>query len=243
MRAKRMACLAVVAACWAQANAQPSANHPPAAQTSERAAILAAFRSDIAVCKSIVKLLSTDRAFMESFTPHVNRASKQFLAFLLESSNYSSTEFQYVLRNQEYLDIDVWHHGEPFAVAWVENEGIYCAPTLARLREIEALGESEEAWNVRQFFLGKMLASLEHPSHEITSGLVDFEAFMSFVAEANGRYEHTHRHKFIAWTLTAIRTIESSRKDIQDGANGSSLSEQNKILDDRVSRLRAIAAR
>ena len=243
MSARLILYLAAIIPVCPQANAQPSAKGQSGTQVSAQSAILGAFRNDISVCHSITKVLNADRAFIASFIPYVNRVSKPLEMFLLQSPNSSSTEFQYVLRNQAYLDIDVSPHGHAFAVAWVENEGIYCAPTLARLDAIEALGESQEAWTIRKFFLDKALQSLEHPSDEMTTGTIDFESFKSFVLKADGRYMRTQRSKFLAWTWAAVETIESSRKRIEAGAAGRSTGEQNGMLDDRIMFLRSFANR
>src|SRR5258705_344868 len=76
---------------------------------------------------------------------------------LRDSPTSASPDFQYVLDNAAYFDIELSMHGNAWAVAWVQDAGISCAPTLARLREIEAPGESEPAWTVRKYFLDRAL--------------------------------------------------------------------------------------
>ena len=207
-----------------------------------RVEILRAFRKDISVCKSITKALEADRSFFETFSSLKNRHPTAVEAFLRESPNSQSPDFQYVLRNAQYFDIEVSMHGYAWAVAWVKDEGIYCALTSKRLEALEALGESSHAWAIRKFFLDKALQGLEHPSDELTAGLIDFEQFKSLVLDADKRYPGLQRPKFLAWIAAAIKTIESSRKRVEDGAAGLSASEQNKILDDRIAFLRNVAS-
>jgi len=241
MRRQLIACLVTICA-WAQVGAQPVTDAQRKRQGSDQSAILTAFRKDISVCSAITKVLRGDRQFIESFTPAANRTSKPFAAFLRDSPNSSSEVFQYVLGNVEYFEIDVSMHGYAWAVAWVDGEGIYCAPTFARLKAIEALGESRQAWNVRKFFLDKALQNLEHPSDVMVSGLVDFEQFKSLVLEASKRYSGAQRANFVAWVRTAIKEIEAGKAKIEDGAAQLPASEQNKILDDRIALLRSFAS-
>jgi hypothetical protein len=235
-----IACMVLIAA-WTDVVAQSSPPAEPANRPSARSEILRAFRKDISVCKSITTVLKADRSFVDKFISFKNRQVKAVEAFLRESPSSDSPDFQYVLRNAEYFDIEVSMHGHAWAVAWVEGEGIYCALTYNRLRAVEALGESPQAWEIRKFFLDKALQGMEHPSDEMSDGLVDFEQFKSLVLDADKLYSGPQRSKFIAWIGTAINAIDSSRKRVVDGAAGLSASEQNKVLDDRIAFLRGLA--
>jgi hypothetical protein len=231
----------MVISAWSHADAQTLPDPRRKDQLSPQSEILRAFRQDLAACSAITKLLQTDRYFVDSFTPYVNRASKPFTEFLRASPNAKSEAFQYVLRNAKYFEIDVSMHGDAWAVAWVEGEGIYCAPTFARLKAIEALGESAQAWTVRRFFLDKALKSLEHPSNEMASGaLVDFDRFKSLVVETHKRYSGVQRSKFVAWLHSTIKEIDGSGSRIMDGAAGLSAAEQAKTLDERIAFLRSL---
>jgi hypothetical protein len=203
-------------------------------------AILKAFNQDLAVCQSIARAMKDDRPLVESFREQENPQPHRFEMLLRDSPNAASPDFQYVLANAAYFDIDISMHGNPWAVAWVEDAGIYCAPTLARLREIEALGESEPAWTLRQYFLDRALRNLDHPSDEMLSGSIDFEQFRSIVTETDRAYPRAERPKFLAWLREAIKTVEAGRGRIQDGAAGRSADEQSNILDDRVRFLRSV---
>jgi hypothetical protein len=232
-------------AAWVHADAQPSPDSRRANQATPRATVLAAFQTDIAVCRSITKIMKTDRRFIQSFSSAANRDTRGVESFLRESPNAKSEDFQYVLRNLEYFDIDVANHGDPWAVAWVEGEGIYCAPSFGRLKAIENLGESAQAWEVRKFFLDKALQALEHPvDREMAGGgQIEFDKFKALVLEADKRYSRAQRPMFRAWTRAAIKIVESGRSRIDDGAAGLSAAEQNKILDEWVRFLRRIANR
>jgi len=210
-----------------------------AAQTSATA-ILGAFTKDLSVCASITKAMKDDRALVESFRGEAGQDPHRFQTLLRDSPNSASPDFQYVLDNAAYFDIELSMHGNPWAVAWVQDAGIYCAPTLARLREIEAPGESEPAWTVRKYFLDRALQNLDHPSDEMLSGSIDFEQFRSLVTETDRLYPRAQRPKYLEWLREAIKAIESGRDRIQDGAAGRSADEQNNMLDDRVRFLRSV---
>lgn len=214
---------------------------PPAQAKTEApspALILTAFQKDISVCESLVKILKADRTFIDSFSPEENRRSKTLADFLRQSPYVSTPEFQYVLLNPRYFEIDISFHGAPWAVAWVQDEGIFCSPTLERLNEIEALQESEQGWDVRRFFLDKALQNLEQPGDEESGGEVTYEYFKSMVLETSTRYSGMQRPKFLAWVKSAIDVVDRSRGKIEDGSAGLSALDQNRILDERVMFLR-----
>lgn len=241
MRPILVTCFTLMIAACNQTSPPPS----PASQSNIHdrtpSAVLAAFKSDLAICTSIVRVLRADRSFVESFLSADSRKSKPLETFLRQSPYSITPEVSYVLRNPKYFQIEVSFHGDPWAVAWVENEAIYCAPTFERLKEIEALGESEEAWSIRVFFLDRALQSLSQPSLELLDGTIEFEEFQTYVAEASRRYSHTQQAAFLAWTKKAIETIQLGRKKIEDGSAGRSISQQNKMLDDRIFYLRRFA--
>ena len=124
-------------------------------------------------------------------------------------------------------------------MAWVKDAGIYCAPSDQRLKDIEALGESEEAWKVREFILSNELHDLDSPSDESGYG-VDFEEWRTTLSEVSKRYSTTQRPKLVTWVQEAVKHVESQRNKLSEGAGGRSVAEQNKIIDEEVAFLNGL---
>lgn len=181
-----------------------------------------AFLQEIGTCKRLIDLLQTDRMFVEAFLSAHRRRDYSVDALLRRSSVANAPEVQYFLRNRRYLELGVSFHGAPQAVAWMDGEGIYCAPTRARLQEIEALGESEEAWTVRQFFLDQALRHLSQPGDAIPTGKVPVGEFRRLVLEASNRYPGPQRDRFLGWVGKALAHIETSQTSGSGGGGGAS---------------------
>lgn len=201
--------------------------------------ILAAFEHDIATCHAMANLLKADRAFVNAFLAADKRRDKSLDTFLRKSPYSATPEFRYVLQNRQYFDIDVSYHGATNAVSWVKNDAIYCAPTLQRLRDIEAHGESRQAWTIREFFLDKALANLSQPGDPTTDGKADFSELESLVAEASQKYTGTQRPAFLAWIRKAAATIEAGRNgNLERTSGGPASSPQQTTIDERLRFLR-----
>jgi len=213
----------------------------PAAPDNARlltpAAVLAAFRNDLSICTAIVKTMKADAGFLKAFIPLETRQAKSREALLRESPFAKTPEYQHVIDHPQYFFVGVSHHGDPFAEAWVEDEAVFCGPTLQRLKYIEALGESAEAWSVREYFLDKLLESLSHPSDE-GSGGIEFETLEPFVREAADIYDGPMRPRFLAWAQKAAVTVDAGRSAIVAGAAGLGAEEQHRMLDERIAVLR-----
>lgn len=195
--------------------------------------ILVAFRKDISVCISAMKILENDREFIDEFTPAINRESKSLDIFLRQSSFATTEDVRYILANLKYFFIDLDNHGNMMAVAWVGNTGIFCAPSFLRLDDIEALGESPEAWEVRANFLERELANLIPTGSVSGDSEEQFKYFKEDVEKTSQVYPLTQRPKFIAWVKKAIAHIEAERNTLTTDV-GLTLEEQNKIIDNKV---------
>jgi hypothetical protein len=209
-------------------------------QRQTAAEILAAFHKDISVCTSVVKVFETDRSFIDEFLSAEKRNSRPLGDFLRQASFASAVEVQYILSNLKYFFIDVDMEGNAMAVAWVDNEGIFCTPSFLRLQEIEALGESSEAWEIRVNFLDRELKNLIPTDSVLGDSEEQFKYFKANVEEAFRMYSSTQRHKFIAWVKKAIAHIELQRNNLSTDA-GLSLEELNKRIDEKIGSLRSLA--
>ncbi len=239
----RLAALALLglSALWLTACQPPEPEVPPEIPAQTPAALLARFEADVKACTSLVRTLESDRAFVESFQSAQVRSSQPVDALLRKSAVARSPEVAYFLSHGKYMELGVDFHGDPWAVAWMDKEPIYCAPTFARLSEIEAMGESQEAWRIRLFFLDKALENLSPPWDEGAGTMVEFDHFKTFVMEAHKLYTGPQKATFQAWGEKAIKTLETSRKDVAEGAAGLTSQQQHRMLDERIAFLRQLA--
>ena len=202
--------------------------------------MLAAFHKDIEVCKSVAKLLKDDRSFVD-----VDYATPQPepLDVLSRQPKYANSEyFKHILSNRKYFVVGIANMevGNPWAEAWIDNdEHIFCQLTPQRMDEIELLGESQEAWEIREYFLDKTLYGLSPITSLMGDNEVEFEGLKTETQEASHRYLHELRPKFIAWAKKAIGVIEKERGEIK-ADDVFSIEEQNKILDGRLSFFRSV---
>ena len=216
--------------------AEPEA--PPAPQAKTATEVLARFDADLKACADLVRALETDRAFVESFQSWKVRSTQPVAALLRKSAVTRTSEVAYFLGHEQYMELGVDFHGHPWAVAWVRNEPIFCAPTYQRLSEIEAMGESAEAWRIRLYFLDKALEHLSPPWDEGAGNLVEFSSFEAFVQEAAKLYTGPQKATFQTWLNKAIQTLAASRKDVAEGAAGLTSQQQHQMLDERLAFLR-----
>lgn len=219
--------------------AEPEA--PPEIPAQTPAALLARFEADVKACTSLVRVLESDRAFVHSFQSAQVRSSQPVEALLRKSAVARSPEVAYFLNHEKYMELGVDFHGDPWAVAWVSNEAIFCAPTFKRLSEIEAMGESQEGWRIRLFFLDKALESLSPPWDEGAGGTVEFDHFKTYVLEASRRYTGAQQAAFHAWVGKAIKVLDESRREVEEGAAGLTSQQQHQLLDERLAFLRQLA--
>ncbi len=195
---------------------------------------LAEFKNDLTICTSAMLTFEKDRAFLEAFMDANKRSAKPLEDFLRQASFSKSADIQYILANRKYFVIDVSFHPTEFAVAWVKDEPVYCGVSEQRLEEIEVLGESPEAWEVRQYFLDRWLKDLRSPSDEMDFYPNQYEDFNKVVTPASRLYATNQRSLWLAWVKKAIEHLDSQRGELEEGAGGQTLAEQNKILDKEV---------
>lgn len=240
-----------IAACERSSEVQLPASSKAAADAIPRqlqshpvtaSEILAAFRKDIAVCISAMATLNKDQAFIDEYSDAQRRESKSLEEFLRQSIFSTNEDIQYIRANLKYFFIDLDNHQNMMAVAWADNTGVFCAPSELRLDEIEALGESPDAWEVRLNFLERGLANLIPTGSVSGDSEGQFEYFKMDVEKAARVYISTQRPKFIAWVKKAIEHIEMERNSLTTEA-GMTLAEQNKIIDRKVAFLQGFVAK
>jgi len=214
-------------------------NKAPALSAAE---MLAAFHKDMEVCKSVAKLLKDDRSFVDI---DYSTPQPEPIDVLSRQPTYANSEpFKHILSNRKYFVVGIANMevGNPWAEAWVDNdEHIFCQLTPQRMDEIELLGESQEAWEIREYFLDKTLYGLSPITSLMGDAEVESEWLKSETQEASQRYLHGQRPKFLAWVIKAIRVIEKERNEIE-ADDVFPIEWQKKTLDGRLSYLRDVLA-
>ncbi len=230
-----------LSALWLTACQPAEPEVPPDPPAKTAADLLARFEADVKACTSLVRVLESDRAFVESFQSAQVRSAQPVEALLRKSAVARSPEVAYFLSHEKYMMLGVDFHGDPWAVAWVSKEPIFCAPSFERLLEAEAMGESGEAWRIRLFFLDRALENLSPPWDEGAGGMVEFDHFKTYVLEASRRYTGAQQAAFYAWAGKAVKVLDESRKDVTEGAAGLTSQQQHQMMDERITFLRQLA--
>lgn len=225
-----------------EASTRAESEVKPETKAETPAAVLAGFEADVKACTSLVNALELDPEFMDAFGMAQRRNPKPVEVVLGESAVADLPEVKYFLSHRKYMALGMTlFKCDPWAVAWMDNEVIYCAPTLERLREIEELGESAEAWRIRLFFLNKALELLRMPWDESEDPRIEFDRFKTYVLEASRRYTGAQQAALRAWLNKAIQTLEVTRKDIAEGAASQMSQQQHQMMDERIAFLRQLA--
>ena len=231
---------ASAAAATRSASAPGSASPTVLAATARPVEISAGLRRDIATCPTALRALTRDKAFIDAFGYANNRESKPWTDFVAKSTARNNKDVKYLLANSKYFELGISMQGNPLALAWIKAPGIYCAPTLRRLRDIEAAGESEPAWFVRSYFLDLLLHGLKNPADATSSSAVDSDYFRQFAQEAARFYSGPRKQDFAAWVNKAIAATEAERRKIDASAGDTAADEQHRVLDERVKFLKGL---
>jgi hypothetical protein len=232
---------ATTAATTTAGAAPASAAASPALGSRARPAeIGAAFRRDIVTCPAALHVLARDKAFIDAFGYANNRESKPWSYFVAKSTARNNKDVKYLLANSRYFELGISMQGNPMALAWIKAPGIYCAPTLRRMRDIESAGESEPAWLVRSYFLDQMRRGLKNPADPTPASAVDSDYFRQFAQEAASFYSGQRRQDFRDWTNKAIAATNAERRKIDSSAGDIAADEQHRVLDERVKFLKGL---
>jgi hypothetical protein len=222
--------------------AAAAAATPVLAPTARPADINVAFRRDIATCPAAMRVLARDKAFIDVFGYANNRESKPWSYFVAKSTARSNKDVKYLLANSRYFELGISTQGNPMALAWIKAPGIYCAPTLRRMRDIESAGESEPGWFVRSYFLDKLLQGLKNPADPSPAGGVDIDYFRQFAQDAARIYSGQRKNDFKVWVHQAIAATNAGRRKIDSSRGDISADEHHRVLDERVKMLKGLGS-
>lgn len=197
--------------------------------------ILTSFNRDVSVCRSAVMLFETDPSFMNVMYFAESRLSKSLGEHLRNASFAKEADIQYMIANEAYFVVDLSNHINEFAIAWTKSSSIFCQPSELRLKEIEAVGASAEAWQIRVHFLNRWLANLISPSFGTEFDTLQYKYFNQFVGEAARLYSTSHRVIFHAWVNKAIQHLLAQRESLEETSGETEpLDKQKEYIDNEV---------
>lgn len=171
--------------------------------------IYESFLYEKSLCHAIVAVLQRDKNLAKDL---INANEETTYGHIAASQVASELVIQYLLEHRKYLFIGVDSHGGPgYVYATSSVIPVFCAPTLERLREIESLGPSEYAWNVRASFLNDFLANLYIPSLEPHMEIgIDFSFLADFFYEAILIYDGpAYKGRIRAWAGKVSKHIKT----------------------------------
>lgn len=173
---------------------------PVGADTS---AILEAFQDDLSACARLVETLRSDSALANRLERVLGSDTDAMETVLARSRTAETKEMRHLLANlDQAVRVEYRPQGDPYAAAILQNRGIACVPTRARLLEIERLGPSESAWTLREYFLTGSLRGLRMP-WSAGEG-VEFDELREEIETAARVHRGPNRPRFEAWLGRAI---------------------------------------
>jgi len=130
------------------------------------------YNYESALCGKLNTLLSDkgiDKILKKDFySPH--GGTEQLIRYLcLDEQLREYAEVLYLLSHPAYFEIDIDFHYSPLEAVYLAETDMYCAQTMKRLHELESLGRSDIAWNIREKWLNHYFAQMDMPWYEMAS--------------------------------------------------------------------------
>ncbi|MFM9883905.1 MAG: hypothetical protein ACKVQT_12845 [Burkholderiales bacterium] len=169
--------------------------------------ILESFREDLAACARLIDVLRSDIRLVDQMEKVIGNADGNLERMLKGTRAYDQKDVRYLIGNQDFVRLAQSHHGDPYAAAVLENRGLFCAPTRARLQDIERLGPSAAAWTIREYFLTGSLRAVRMPWTLLDGVGVDFDELRDEVEAASRVYRGAHRTRLETWLSNAANTL------------------------------------
>lgn len=169
--------------------------------------ILESFREDLAACARLIDVLRSDIRLVDQVEKMIGSADGNIERMLKGTRAYDQKEVRYLIGNQDFVRLAQSHHGDPYAAAVLENRGLFCAPTRARLQDVERLGPSAAAWTIREYFLTGSLRAIRMPWTLMDGVGVDFDELRDEVEAASRVYRGPHRSRLETWLSNAANTL------------------------------------
>jgi hypothetical protein len=209
-----------VSAC-SDTGKQNKAVEKPQFKTKEEAisSTYKSFLYEKKVCQNFVSTIAEDKEFIKTFESldyREREPGKRVFQMLSKSKVAKNEIIQYLLRNNEYFEIDITYHPMP-DMTYVKDSPIFCRQTYKRLEEIENYGPSEQAWNIREYFLNFDLEDflqIGMPWHREGIDIYDFETLKAKIDTAKKLYTQQFKEPLKNWVQKASMQL---RKEMENG--------------------------
>ena len=189
---------------------------------------LAEHRADLRACRQAFALLKNDKEFQNQEAAFTRLSAKDWIDALKASPHSKAVPIQYLIRNSSRFEIDTDFHARGMAANINE---IYCHPyTSIRLLKIEALGASQEGWEIRKEVLNSLLSDLYYPYIQGGDGLMSFDTLFRSVLETRDIYKLKYGEAYSMWISSAASTIRRNSKNAREGTTGMTVKEQKQII-------------
>ncbi len=204
------------------------------------ALVLETFRDDLSLCARLIDALRSDVRLADQVERAVVNPQADLERELRGTRAYQRQEFRQLINNLEFVRLEQSHHGDPYAAAVLENRGIICAPTRARLHEIESLGPSVAAWTVREYFLTGSLRGVRMPWTVMDGMSVDFDTLRDEVEASARVYRGPLRHRLEAWLSNAANTLRREQALAESTPDGRTREEHRQTVDEWIIMLESL---
>jgi hypothetical protein len=181
------------------------------------------YNYESALCGKLNKLLSDkgiDKILKNDFySPH--GGTKQLIRYLcLDEQLREYSEVRYLLSHPAYFEIDIDFHYSPLEVVYLAETDMYCVQTMKRLYELESLGRSDIAWDIREKWLNHYFAQMDMPWDEMAS--LSPERFFTEFEKVKQLYNSEKDKKYLRqWVDNAeIILFEKAEKGNIEGYAG-----------------------
>lgn len=190
--------------------AQDRADKPRNKRTTI-AEIYRSFQYERSLCPVILEKISSDAELVKELETYSGDATTR----IAESRIASDKTIQYLLTHQQYLHVEVYYHRETGYI-YLKDKPIGCVQSNARLKEIEAFGESQEAWKIRTWFLDALYRDLHIPRldgiSEESDG-IDLSYFAKSLEETKRIYtSRNYREPLKSRVVKLITRIKTERE-------------------------------
>jgi hypothetical protein len=169
------------------------------------ALILERFRDDLANCARLIDVLRSDARLAGAVERAIAQPDGDLERVLRDSRAYD--QIRPLVGSREFVRLEVSRLGDPHAAAVLESRAIICAPTRARLSEIEQLGPSAAAWTVREYFLTGTLRAVRMPWAQDAVRGVEFDALRADIEDALRVYRGPLRERLETWLSNAANLL------------------------------------
>jgi hypothetical protein len=171
------------------------------------------------ICPAFARAISEDADLLSRLVNPDVRRTEGINSLLAKSSVADNDSVKYVINNSRYFTVDVDYHGGAGYV-YAKTAPVFCVQTDRRLKELEAIGASYKAWEVREYFLNQMLTdalAIGMPGYEGPVGF-DFRAIIEeFDSAKRTYYAPDYRQRLLSWANRAATLLRERLKTLKPG--------------------------